>query len=317
LLVLLTDALRDGPGSPAWHAAMQRLDEVDETKNSGAPVDEYRRLCQAREHLESGKDFRSVRPGPMFTQRLWKALDAEGQNHFWSTRRVLTLIAAACVLLGCAAVIWEMVPRDTMIDRDIAELSEMLFSKPLANLDTSQNGRQDWRAMGALPLVADRDLTLPTENSHPLPAGGGFVMAGPIAADEPFAIEAKFEINRSTSDLVPEIAVSDVDAFGNATGSSPHELVIALEGKQAKVVAPDGRLAAQGDMQGDGRGELTFRFRIDQQVAIIEMNGRLVFHGANGLSATGKRFVAVRILRRGSADAQNISLRSLRVLTAP
>ena len=56
-LTLLTDALRAGPGSPEWHQAVSQL------KVSGENVDEYKLLIEAREALESGRDYRSVRAG--------------------------------------------------------------------------------------------------------------------------------------------------------------------------------------------------------------------------------------------------------------
>src|SRR5437773_747365 len=58
LFTLLTDALRAGPGSPEWHQAVARLRE-DGANGS----DEYKLLQTAREHLESGRDFRAVRAG--------------------------------------------------------------------------------------------------------------------------------------------------------------------------------------------------------------------------------------------------------------
>ena len=58
-LTLLTDALRAGPGSPQWHDALRTL------RAGGIEhADEYRLLVAAREHLESGREYRSIRAGP-------------------------------------------------------------------------------------------------------------------------------------------------------------------------------------------------------------------------------------------------------------
>src|SRR3954468_1272868 len=71
-LKLLTEALRAGPGSPQWHEAVNQL------KNSSiADADEYPILINAREHLESGRDYRSIRAGPGFTRKLMNAIDQE------------------------------------------------------------------------------------------------------------------------------------------------------------------------------------------------------------------------------------------------
>ncbi|MBW3608058.1 MAG: hypothetical protein KY463_06835 [Actinobacteria bacterium] len=82
---LLTDALRAGPGSPAWHNAVQKL------RGAGAEgSDEYKLLCAARERLESGREFRSVRAGPDFTRRLFTELESvpAGRSPGRSGRRV-------------------------------------------------------------------------------------------------------------------------------------------------------------------------------------------------------------------------------------
>ena len=320
LLRMLTDALRDGPGSPAWHAAVQRLNEVDTSQSPNAPaamaIDEYRRLCQAREHLESGKEFRSIRPGPVFTQRLWIAIDSQTRKHTWTARRTIAIISVICILLGCAAVIWEMIPAGTPIERELALLTSTLFSNPIASLDSSDELPTGWRAVGTLPLRGAHDLTLPANPHVPSPTGGGYVTVNSIAASKPIAIEARFQINRATNNLVPEVAVADDEQFSANTSTNPHELVFALEGKQAKLIAPDGRLAAQAEMPGDGHGELMVRYRVDGQAVIVEMNGRTIFAGPNGLRGNGQRFVAVRILKRGPADSQNVALRSIQVLGA-
>src|ERR1044071_7992298 len=74
-LKLLTDALRAGPGSPQWHEAVNQL------KNSSiADADEYRMLINAREHLESGRDYRSIRAGPEFTRKVMRAIDKDAAH---------------------------------------------------------------------------------------------------------------------------------------------------------------------------------------------------------------------------------------------
>jgi len=71
-LKLLTEALRAGPGSPEWHEAVNQL-----KTSSLADADEYRMLINAREHLESGRDYRSIRAGPEFTRKVMRAIDEE------------------------------------------------------------------------------------------------------------------------------------------------------------------------------------------------------------------------------------------------
>src|SRR3954471_10048772 len=69
---LLTDALRAGPGSPEWHQAVGKL-----RAGGMEHGDEYQMLIDAREHLESGKEYRSVRAGAGFTRKLLDGIDRE------------------------------------------------------------------------------------------------------------------------------------------------------------------------------------------------------------------------------------------------
>src|SRR4051794_41132435 len=73
-MTLLTDALRAGPGSPEWHQAVGVL-----RASGGSPgADEYQMLVRAREDLESGRDYRSVKAGPGFTRKVLAAIEEEG-----------------------------------------------------------------------------------------------------------------------------------------------------------------------------------------------------------------------------------------------
>ena len=62
-LQLLTDALRAGPGSPEWRAAMESVAAA-----GGTEAEEYKTLYAARERLASGRQYREVRAGPAFTR---------------------------------------------------------------------------------------------------------------------------------------------------------------------------------------------------------------------------------------------------------
>src|SRR5882724_6024836 len=91
-LILLTDALRAGPGSPQWHQAVSQL------KLAGENVDEYKLLIEARESLESGKDYRSVRAGPGFTRKLLNEIDQKPPTRV-GRFNFATLIAAIAGLV--------------------------------------------------------------------------------------------------------------------------------------------------------------------------------------------------------------------------
>src|SRR4051794_1850353 len=100
-VTLLTDALRAGPGSPAWHDALQRL------RAGGINhADEYRLLVTAREHLESGREYRSIRAGPGFAKRLMSAIDEEASRASKKPTTTTTIaLASAAVMLAVVLVI--------------------------------------------------------------------------------------------------------------------------------------------------------------------------------------------------------------------
>src|SRR5205814_1078113 len=104
-LKLLTEALRAGPGSPQWHEAVNQL------KSSGlADADEYRMLINAREHLESGRDYRSIRAGPDFTRKVMAAIDEESAAQAPSppSAGVIALVATAGIIaiVVIVTIIW-------------------------------------------------------------------------------------------------------------------------------------------------------------------------------------------------------------------
>ena len=69
-LQLLTDALRAGPGTPEWRAALETLD-------SAGGGDEYKLLYAARERLASGRRYREVRAGAGFTRKVFESIEEE------------------------------------------------------------------------------------------------------------------------------------------------------------------------------------------------------------------------------------------------
>src|SRR5215204_5175060 len=99
-LTLLTHALRAGPGSPEWHQAVGKL------RGEGADgSDEYKLLAAAREHLESGRDFRAVRAGPGFTSRLLTRIDGESATRSGvPTANVIMIVSALAIVAALGAV---------------------------------------------------------------------------------------------------------------------------------------------------------------------------------------------------------------------
>src|SRR5256885_363896 len=94
-LKLLTDALQAGPGTPQWHEAVTRLRASSEPE-----ADEYRMLVEARENLESGRDYRSVRAGPGFTRKVMEGIEKEEAMPSAAppTANILAIVALLVIL---------------------------------------------------------------------------------------------------------------------------------------------------------------------------------------------------------------------------
>src|SRR5438046_8430289 len=94
-LKLLTEALRAGPGSPQWHEAVNQL-----KTSSLADADEFRMLINAREHLESGRDYRSIRAGAGFTRKVMSAVDEEAAAQAPSppSAGIIAIVATAGII---------------------------------------------------------------------------------------------------------------------------------------------------------------------------------------------------------------------------
>src|SRR4051812_15157167 len=160
-LKLLTEALRAGPGSPQWHEAVNQL------KNSNvADADEYRMLVNAREHLESGRDYRSIRAGPGFTKKVMAAIDEESaaarQSSAPPSATTIAILAAGLILavIIVVGVIWyrgSPPPQPTAM-----ELAQTVFAQTIITSDFAQlqNMPAEWRTFGLAPEKASKDRGL-------------------------------------------------------------------------------------------------------------------------------------------------------------
>src|SRR5438094_961308 len=110
LFQLLTDALRAGPGSPEWHQAVAKVREGGVSPSEHA--DEFRLLVDVREHLESGKDWRTVRAGPGFTRKLFDRLDEEdpgGRRQGLPAATLIALLGGLAIVAVLAVVAWQLI----------------------------------------------------------------------------------------------------------------------------------------------------------------------------------------------------------------
>src|SRR5437870_2149740 len=151
-LKLLTEALRAGPGSPQWHEAVNQL-----KTSSLADADEYRMLINAREHLESGRDYRSIRAGPGFTHKVMSAIDEESaaQAPAPPSAGTIALVAAAGIIaiITIVAIIWY---RGGPPQPNPSDLANIVFAQTLISTDFIQTQAipPEWRTFGLPPIIA-------------------------------------------------------------------------------------------------------------------------------------------------------------------
>jgi hypothetical protein len=309
-LNLLTEALRAGPGSPAWHQAIARL-RTDGIRDA----DEHRLLVRAREHLESGKSYRSVRAGPEFTQRLMESVENE------STRAARTPPTATTIALVSAGVMLTV----------LLIIGYMLWSaeKPPATPDgnvllvntvteaTFDGAPSDWRMIGKLPIEFTRSAMRHKLGGEQGTVGGGVTWSQPIAAGEPFAVVASVRVQRPEENLVAQIFVSDQPDFSDENGTTPSELVWLIQGEQMQVILPSGRVAAQSDLAKNQRGSMTISVTVDQDQTSVEFGSKRerIWAGSNGLDPTRPRYVGVRFLSRSKDAGDGVVFNSVRVNT--
>ena len=159
-MTLLTDALRAGPGSPEWHQAVGIL------KQSGANgADEYQLLIQARQDLESGKDYRSVRAGPGFGRKVLTAIEEEGAaKKGVPSANIVALLAAGAILavvIVVAVVLFNSAPGPG--DKKVDELRNLIFAQTVAqaSFESEKEVNNAWRLAGDLPLKVDNRALRP------------------------------------------------------------------------------------------------------------------------------------------------------------
>jgi hypothetical protein len=335
---LLTDALRAGPGSPEWHQAVGKL------RAGGMEyADEYQMLIEAREHLESGKEYRSVRAGAGFTRKLLDGIDKEeppggGRSGWLPTANVIAALSALAILAVLAVVVYQLWPRPTPdMGPTITELENAFFPTQVAAATFDEppgaaagNGAEPptgWASIGQLKLETTRPGLRPSPGTGAAtsPVGGGLVASATVGPEEPFAAEAILRLGRATDDLIIEFFVSaDPAGFSADRATSSDELVWSLQGSRQQVFL-DGRQAAEGrrpemprpdaSRTGDAANGVPVRILVNRDRAIVEVNKHKLWSGPHGLAAQ-PRHVGVRFLRVGGTgrNGEGAVVRAIKVV---
>jgi hypothetical protein len=327
-LQLLTDALRAGPASPEWHQAVARL----RTEHS-ADIDEFKLLVAARQHLESGKEYRSVRAGPEFTRKIMTSLEAEEpaiarRKTKVPTANLIAVVSAMLMIGVVVVVVLFLIPGKNEAPIAVDALASTYFSEPALNASFDSPLDPQWRSFGTLKLDVGNGLSpaLPLEESAEA-VGGGIYWSQPLDATQPISIEAALRVSQSPDNLIAQVFVTDQPEFSETRGTGQHELAWSLQNGQATLVLPSGNVAAQSPKLRDLPTTLAVRIVMDRGNTIVEMGGKQIWKGEHGLGQK-PRYVGLRFLRvesqskaprdstRHASDKDALVFQSLRVLKA-
>jgi len=310
-LILLTDALRAGPGSPQWHEAVSKL------KENGENVDEYRLLVEARQALESGKDYRSIRAGAGFTRKVMEGLEQQPAQHKprISLASLIALLAGVLVIAIIVIAVVALWPKQQggQDAKAIEELATTYFPTQALSADFTSGIPSGWGKIGALPVDAASGLRPSTHTAIPSGyIGGGVVSDSSFAPDQPLDVETSVRLNQPTANLIAQVFVSDSSDFSSDRAVSfGNELVWQVEGAAQKVVAA-GRVEHQSKIAAKGQTH-TIRILLRGDLAVVEQDNRRIWAGHSGLGSK-PRYVGVRFIRTGEKATDDVSVQSIKVL---
>jgi hypothetical protein len=325
-MTLLTDALRSGPGSPEWHQAVKTL----RSSPGGAQADEYQLLYAARERLEAGKEYRSVRAGPGFTRKVMQGVDEEGQPAAGlPTANIIALLAAGAILvvvivIGISLLKGSSNPQQQKVD----ELGNLIFGNKFLSATFGGSGvpatnsvspPSGWSHFGDLALATTKQGELrpstqpstappPSTTASEVYRAGGLVSAAPIPADQPLEVDVTLKISRPMDDGIVQIFVSD-EPITDDNAAGGHALVWQLTGAEARIFLANGQAAPQqGEKIPSGR-ELQVKLALNRDTALAEITPggagattKRQFAGPHALDPSKPRYAGLRFLRRAASD---------------
>ncbi|MDB5291474.1 MAG: hypothetical protein JWL69_2715 [Phycisphaerales bacterium] len=318
--VLLTDALRAGPGSPAWHDAVSKLREQGAQGN-----DEYTLLIAARENLEGGKEYRAVRPGPDFTRKVMQGVDEEpvgGRPRSIPTATLLAIFCGIAILAALGYVGYRMSQSEPSAQAAIDDLQNKAnrFFDTAAAASFTGPLPQGWQKIGALPLdTADGLRPAPAADSGTAAKGGGVAWSGTMPADQAFALEVSVRSLETAGPILLEAFVSTDPKFSAETGTSSHDLVWQLQGQSQRViVGGNGRQLSETPAPFVAGNSV--RLVVDRDVAIIEVSApdkkwHRIWAGAHEMGAS-PRSVGVRFLQTGPAPQPQGVVQQVKITTS-
>jgi len=314
LFEVLTDALRAGPGSPEWAAAVLRI-------GNGAGAAEYRLLLSARQRLEAGKSFRSIESTPQLTHAVLASVSAEAARPWFSPARqlsaraqVVMIAAAAVVILTVAGLMAQWM---VMQSRPGTYLYIPKAHATQPGLMSFESLIPDgWKPIGSLRVKAERGLRL-AGGPKQIDQSGGLVWQAVLSASKPFKVVASVRYLNGAS-VSPEIFVSDdADFDDDRPAERNHEFVWTMLSDTPQVRMADRTLALAGETVEPGK-ETTLGVQIEMSGAtatVATSCGKHCTHWTGThLLATDKAWrMGVRFVVHGSRHDDCVAVESIRL----
>lgn len=307
---MLAEALRAGPVSPLWRQA------VDTLKAAGESGEELALLCKARERLEGGRAYRSIRAGNGFTRKLMARLDETDQmtGRGVSSASFITAMAVLVILSVVGGLAW-MLFSPGQDNEGKVDLRSVYFVTTALSEDFDQKIAAGWQGVGSIPLMAQKGLRmqLPQPFTQQI-AGGGLLCPLELSPRVPVTIETTIEAAENKSRVFAEVFVTDTPTFSSDRGVSSRELMWQIDGARWRVALPDGRGVASARVTLTAEKPLTVRILLSRDKCIIEQDGVAVWSGEHQLSQDRPRRFGVRLLARNNAKSADVVIRSIRLM---
>jgi len=305
-LQLLTDALRAGPGTPQWRAALDRL--------GPATGDEYHHLYEARERLASGRRYREVRAGAGFTHRVFEQIEREeagkGAAKPLPSANLIALVSALAILAILAVVAYFIIPRAATAPTQ----ADTYFVTTLASANFERDLGLDFQPFGPLSIESRRGLRPVTRDVESTFRGGGVVFNRTLMPDEPFAFDVTLRLPKLDDNVAVQVFVTDEPNFTGDSATSEHELVWTATNGAASIVLPGGRVDAQ-NLKIPQRTSVTLRLTVNHGDSTIQLNSQPIWSGPNLLDPAKPRTLGIRFLgRKGLDERERPVIETARVL---
>lgn len=301
-LVQLTDALRAGPGSPQWHEAVLRL------RRDGMEGSEQAMLIAVREHLESGKEYRTVRAGPGFTRKLMERLDEEppGKRRAFPLAAVVAFVGGLAIVGLMAALVIVFLPKpEDRLSTEIAQLRDGNFPRTITQASFDGAPLTDWADVG--PLKVDTNAGLRPATTHPSNdyRTAAIESKTTVLATDVAAMEA-LVVPPADGATIVQLYVKTVQP--TAANGSDVELAWVLQGGKSRVALPGGRFTDTASAFNAGREGALVRISISGHTAVVSVGGREMYAGVNDLPLGSPRTFGIRFLTKGGRATDGIVL---------